>query len=644
MPFWTRRYYWRKRPQNYFRRYRFRRRGLRKTFRRRWRRRRTTVRNRHYYRNRKLKRITVKQWNPKTIHKCTVKGLIPLYVCGRTRICHNYTLYAQSYSKPGEATGGAWSMLQFTLKALFAEYLKYRNWWTKSNQGLPLTRYNGCKFKFYRSKFTDYVVTWNTCPPFSVTQEMYLNMQPSRLLMNRHKIIVPRLDRRQYKKQYVKLRLKPPSLLKTNWYFTQDICSFPLVILMTSACSLDQYYAPEDQISGDITLTTLNTDMFQNPMFATHDSGYSPKTVSGNNFVLYASLENNKTVAKGLIPLRDTRTYKQGQTANSYDQFNNPQYWGNIFTHHYAHGDYYLYYSSKTPENTTYDNTPVSKLYDLYIKCRYNPYKDDGIGNIVYWKSTSIDRTTIQTIPNKEEVVLRNYPLWLTFYSFSDWIQRSKPINQIDQNYFMVVVSPYINPKKSCYVFLDAYFYNVQYDKLNDTDKSIWHPKYEMQTEVEYFIGQTGPGAPKINRSQLIQAHCDYTFYFKWGGCPAPMETIENPCDQEKFPIPSNQQQTIKIQNPATDKTDYLYDWDERRGLITSKCAKRLKKYKKTPTSFTDGTTLDLQLKTSSEESSEETEEEEAAPSLQQQLQQLRHRQRQLKLHLLKLKKRQKYE
>ncbi len=95
MPLYRRRFYYRRKRRPY-RRLRPKtwrtRRPFRPTFwRRRW------VRKRYRKYKRKLSKITVKQWQPKTIHNCTIKGLLPVFVCGRTRICHNYTLYAEKY-------------------------------------------------------------------------------------------------------------------------------------------------------------------------------------------------------------------------------------------------------------------------------------------------------------------------------------------------------------------------------------------------------------------------------------------------------------------------------------------------------------------------------------------------------------------
>ena len=153
------------------------------------------------------------------------------------------------------------------------------------------------------------------------------------------------------------------------------------------------------------------------------------KTVSGNNFKLWGS-ENGGThnTVKGLVPLWNTRTLTKGSTANSYTEAKNSEKWGNPFHPWWADSDRRMYYSTKTPTETDYNNLPVSQLHELYFKVRYNPYTDNGTGNKVFWKSTSLDRTNILTPPNKPELIIENYPLWLIFFSWSDWIEKLKPI------------------------------------------------------------------------------------------------------------------------------------------------------------------------------------------------------------------------
>lgn len=88
----------------------------------------------------------------------------------------------------------------------------------------------------------------------------------------------PHLGRKQYKKNYIRITIQPPSLWQNKWYFQQDMCNLPLFIIKTTAASLDQFYQPDTQLSNNITLYTLNTDMFQNPQWHYEGtSGYIPK-------------------------------------------------------------------------------------------------------------------------------------------------------------------------------------------------------------------------------------------------------------------------------------------------------------------------------------------------------------------------------
>ncbi len=84
--------------------------------------------------------------------------------------------------------------------------------------------------------------------------------------------------------------------------------------------------------------------------------------------------------------------------------------------------------------------------------------------------------------------------------------------------------------------------------------------------------------------TQSIEAKCKYSFQFKWGGCPAKMENITDPCQLHKYPIPSNLTETIQMQNPEQDPTYNLYSWDERHGFLTKKAIQRLKTDSETET------------------------------------------------------------
>ncbi len=130
--------------------------------------------------------------------------MLCLFQCGVGRTHNNWAMYQKSFVPVREPGGGGWSNMVISLNALYDEYQGLRNWWTQSNKGLPMVRYTGAIFKFYRSLDTDYIVIIDTCPPFETSELQFLNTQPSRMLMHKHRIIVPHLKRKNYKKLYVK--------------------------------------------------------------------------------------------------------------------------------------------------------------------------------------------------------------------------------------------------------------------------------------------------------------------------------------------------------------------------------------------------------------------------------------------------------
>lgn len=558
-------------------------------------------------------------------------------------------MWAESIIPEGEPGGGAWSYIQLTLRALWDEYKKYRAWWTKGNEGLPLVRFRYTKLKFFRSKWTDYIVVVKTCPPFSVSREDYLDTQPGRMLMNIKKIVVPHLGRKQYKKTYITKKIHPPSLWQNKWYFQQDMCNLPLLVLKTCACSLDQYYIPDTQLSNNITVVTLNTDMYQNPQwhFEQGTTGYIPKHVIYQNetkpVYLYGynrggQLEEN-TTWQDLTALWDTIHYKKGQNKT---KSNSQQNWGNPFHPHWLNPDVSLWYSFEKPNNDITQNvkTKLSQFYYTFEKCRYNPITDTGIGNTVYFKSTKLSQGTVDTLPQNKDIIITEYPLWIVFWAWTDWIQKLKPIQHISEDYQIIVKTDFITPKRKTYIFIDKYMWGrdeTHSKELTETDKVNWHPKYGYQTEIENLFAETGPAAPKINHSKSIEAYMTYNIKVKWGGCPAPMETISNPCEQEKFPTPSNIDSRYEITNPEQEKETFLYRWDERDCFITATAAKRLKKDHSTSKSLTEFPSLNPPVQAKTAETSETSSEEEEQTPLLKQLYKLHKRKQLLRDRLRRL-------
>lgn len=649
---------WRRRRR--FTRSRFRRPVRRRFFRRRW------VRRRRFFKfkKRKLRKIRLNQWQPESIRKCHIKGQLCLFTCGKGHINHNYILTSESYVPTSEPGGGSFSILQMNLRVLYDEYTAGRNWWTSSNSILPLARYCGCKLKFYKSANTDYIVTIHRTGPFEVTRDSYLSTQPTRHLMNRKSFIVPKLDRGLNKKTYIKRKIPPPALFTNKWYFQQDIYNTSLFMLTVSATSLDQMFAPQDQISTNITLWSLNTTAFQTANW--EKQPYFTKIAGTYNIYLWGTKNTYHPTNDGpkwgdLTLLGNVKDYTPGtimkEIQSDFDittigSPTNQQYWGNPF--HKFHADTesegIVYYGDLPKVNTKPTVTTkatVLPLTDIWVQCRYNPFKDKGTGNKVYLVPTDSGNGSFLTLPTNENLIVEDLPLWLVLWSWGDWILKSRPIAHLHEEYQVVIVSNYIHPKQPAYIFIDRYFRNPQTFEpdFTETDKKHWHPKYHYQEEQLELIAETGPATPKINNTKQIEAHMFYDFYFKWGGNPAPMETITDPAKQEKFPTPSNQLQRLQIESPGKPKQYHLYTFDERQGQITLKAAKRLKKDFTTPKFFTDYGPKDIPLKETQTSDSSSEEEEIQTPQQREELlrNQLRLSRQQLKQRLRKLLKTKKY-
>lgn len=587
----------------YRRRRRFTRRRPRQTIRRRFRRRFwVRRRRRRFKRHKKLLNIKLKEWQPKKIRKCTIEGLLCTIQCGRGKVNHNFTLDQELYVNEGEPGGGSWSIMQVTLRVLYEEYLACRNWWTTSNQGLPLVRYTGGYIKLYRSQQTDYIATINTCPPFEVTRDSYFGAQPSRLIMNKYKIIVPKLSRTHLKKPYIKKKIHPPSLFQNKWYFQKDLYNIPLFMITTSCCSLGQVFSREDEINSNITLTSLNLDFFQNPQWGDlPDLGYRPKFSGTTNTYLFVAENGQTQITKysELIPMLQTKKLADGQKlpTNSSEAFETignlkvikNNYWGNPFNPKYIHTHRYFYGPYPTPQN--YNTANVTELHELFFKLRYNPFRDKGKGNQIYLKSTSLPQSSFMVLPTNENLLVEHLPIWLVLYAWEDWLLKSKPVQHLYQDYQLLIRTDYFYPKRQCYLILDKYFWdatNNSIHPLTETDKANWHPKLEMQAYSTEKLATTGPLAPKINFTKNIETHILYKLFFKWGGCPAPMEQITDPSEQEKYPTPSNFIPTIEIQDPTTPEQYTLWEWDERRDMLTGKATKRIKLHQEPTNYFTE--------------------------------------------------------
>nr|UGV38895.1 MAG: ORF1 [TTV-like mini virus] len=650
MPFWYRRRPWRRRRWPRFRRPR--RFIRRRYYRRRW------VRNF----KKKLKKLTVREWQPIKIRKLIIKGLYPCFMATHERLTNNLIQWIDSIAPPHFPGGGGFSIIQFTLSALYELFVKGQNWWTSTNCNLPLIRYNGVRLKFYRTEKYDYVVQIIRCYPMKSTDTMYMSTQPSILMQNKKSILIPCRQNSTSKKAYKKVFVQPPAQMQTHWYFQQHLANTPLLIILISAASFDRYYTSAQSKSTTIGFKSLNSTTFQMHNFKKPGTqGYKPQEkLSFWGLKNGSPTDPDNEKCENLVYLGNTLPLTQGETVkqsnNQPTYFTNINKWGNIFDPLWLVGDGPLYSTNqslldlKTNWDTIKDQTIKSstkftrRTIPNLVDCRYNPLKDKGTGNKIFMVSITNDYTTWKE-PTNPKLIRKDLPLWILCWGWFDWQKKLQEIHLIDNEYLTVIVSPYIEPFLHFYIPLDDNFYNETeptspyVDYLTDGDSKNFHPKNAFQLKTINEIGACGPGVIKLQPDHSCEAHFEYKFHFKVGGCPAPMDNIRDPSTQEIYPIPDTKQTTTSLQNPESSIYTYLYDFDERRGFLTQKAIDRIQKDKETEQTiipFT-GTRLDLPASPKTPSTSDQETSEEETEDILQQLKLLRKKQRKLKLNILKI-------
>lgn len=592
-------------------------------------------------------------------------------MCNNDRRTNNLTQWLFSKTPEKVPGGGGFAIYQFTLGGLYELHDKVMNWWTKSNCTLPLIRYNGCKITLYATQNYDYVFRYTRCYPMKSTNLMYMSAQPSMMMMNLHTIFMPCKQNTKYRKEKKTIRIPPPDQMTTKWYFQHDLVNIPLLATITSGASFDRYYTSAESISTSIGFIVLNTQIFKFHNFQNFPTtGYIPKEQTYLWACIQPSIPDfQKTKLGDLIylgnpgPLEEgtklrevIKTFSHTQKDDWNNYFSQKKYWGNPFIPQYFDQQVLVLYSSKSPTElkqmyTSLDDE-ISTNFQVftdpfYWNCRYNPLDDTGKDSEVYLVPNIRDQRDWEPLNNKN-LIQTGYPQWLMHFGWWDWQKQQSEVQQLEINYISVFKSPFVTPKLPYYVVLDHNFLTHtspwhSEGELTKSDRQHFYPKGMFQLLTLNNIGSCGPGTIKLPGSNSGEAHFKYKFYFKLGGCPAPMEKICDPSDQPIYPIPNNELRTNSLQNPETPPEYFLYNFDQRQGQITEKAAQRMLTDwpTKESTFSTTGTKLLLQgttherVSTSDETSSSEEEE----TTLQEQLNIQRRKQRKLKLKILQLLK-----
>lgn len=522
--------------------------------------------------------------------------------------------------------------------------------------------------KFYSSSSVDYITVPVNCGDLKATDQTFQSCQPSVLGLNKKKRI---LLCKHYKhgKPYKKAFIKPPALLLNKWYFQKELANFPLLMLLTSAASLDRYYLPSTSISETIGFKSLNTQFFQLHGFKTPTtSAYTPNS----DFALFAIDSKTTTfedaTAQQLILLGNPRDFQHGEplgnTKTNWNTYlSTPRKWGNPFIPYWLGQDIedgalcLLNIKNKTIAQALEQIQPSDKISQkgfikpskpLLLECRYNPQPDMG-HNAVFLAKITNDYTPWHE-PDDNNIIQQGYPLWLIWWGWHDYLIKAKVAQNIDTDYINVIVSDYIthSPKQPGLTYIvpvDGFFLSGRspyaaegeikgYDLLN------WHPKGNFQMQTISHILQTGPGTCKLPPKISAEAHVYYKFHFKVGGCPPSMDEVCNPRTQPTYPQPGNLLSSILLQNPEYPIQYYISNFDQRREMLTSRAAKRLKEdqtFKESVFKPTGKTLMEVKAYSPQASSSETSEEEESEETLQGQLNIHKRRQRKLQHRILQL-------
>ncbi|AXQ66427.1 MAG: hypothetical protein [Anelloviridae sp.] len=566
--------------------------------------------------------------------------------------------------------GGGFSISNFSLMTLYLEHLQVRNWWTVSNQNMPLIRFTGCTIYLYKMAEYDYLFYYNTQPPMTATLTTYQSTHPAAMLLNKHtrKITCKRYNKK--KKPYTKLKIKPPAQFLNKWYFQYDIANTPLLQTMCTACSFDRMFLNSTSVSSTIGFVSLDTRGFLNHQYTPlGTSGYIPKPNTllfgvNNGATEISKITYNELIYMGCTTdLQDgtpiqhisTTDYKGPSTYTDFQKklFNaktKHENWGNPFKQSRFTGDQRLIETNKTWDDILKITNGTQTLNEGWVEkthktfeCRYNPFADKGSGNILYLLKINTGlHSTDWGPPTDKDVVTQDLPLWLLTWGYLDFQRNCKEYRDIDTTCICVIQSPYIFPKtEKFYVPLDYDFLEGRSPyrpegNIIPSDEYNWHPKVAFQTRSINSIATSGPATIKLPKDISCESHIRYRFYFKVGGQPPPMSILTNPTDQPKYPIPNNLISTPSLQSPATPIEQLLWSFDERRQTLTKTATQRITDYQPTessllqitdPSSYCPTSTLFKEKETSQTESSEE---EDQTP-IQEQLNKQRRKQKQLR-------------
>uniref|UniRef100_A0AAU8H642 Capsid protein n=1 Tax=Alphatorquevirus homin29 TaxID=3048427 RepID=A0AAU8H642_9VIRU len=586
------------------------RRGRRRTYRRRRRRgRRRGRRKRH------KPTIILRQWQPDVVRPCKITGWMPLIICGSGSTQFNFITHMDDFPPMGATYGGNFTNVTFSLEAIYEQFLYHRNRWSTSNHDLDLARYQGTTLKLYRHEYLDYIVSYNRTGPFQISDMTYLSTHPALMLLQKHRIVVPSFLTKPKGRRSIKIRIKPPKLMLSKWYFTKDICSMGLFQLQATACTLNNPWLRDTTKSPVIGFRVLKNSYYS------HLSNLADEENENRRRAIIkhlhpTTLTGTPPNAKGWEP-----TYTKLMAPTYYRAMPNSTYnWLNYQTNYaltikkfeedkatkldLINKEYHYHYPTyatkdfKTNSTLTHDYGIYSPYYltptrisldwqTPWTYVRYNPLADKGLGNIVYCQWCSEKTADVST--TKSKCIMKDLPLWCIFYGYVDWVIKSTGVSSAATDMRVMIISPYTEPAligstpEQGFVPVSDTFCNGDMPFLAPYIPIKWwvnwYPCIAHQKEVIEAIVNCGPFVPRDQTKPSWEITLGYKMNWKWGGSPLPSQAIDDPCQKptHELPDPDRHPRMLQVSDPTKlgPKTVF-HKWDWRRGMLSKRSIKRV--------------------------------------------------------------------
>lgn len=496
-----------------------------------------------------------------------------------------FTNVADHYTIAKAPGGGGFGCELITLKWLYDQYTAHNNIWTKTNQYKDLVRYTGCTITVFRHPYVDFIFQYHLQGPFTLNKYTYPELHPQNALLSRHKRIILSRANAPNKRQTVKIKIKPPKLMSTKWFFQKEFCEYPLVQICATACSFSYPRIQPNAQNQIITLYALNPSFYFNSNWkAVSTEGY--RNITTQTYPLY--FDHN---IRGIPSPYEYMPDKQPPDVPD-------DIWKNkyLYSTSYKWGLFSPQVMTATQVYTNKSSPSTSKIANLpLIVLRYNPNTDDGYGNEIYL--TSLHKGHYDKPTVTPDYMFPGVPLWMGLYGYGNYLIQSSKDKGLLTTHMLICKSRSLHPisqatKDTYYPIINTEFAfgKLPYDEyITSTMKSNWYPTGEMQEDALNNIVMTGPYQPKFNNitNSTWELDYKYQFFFKWGGPYTTDPVAEDPCKKGTYPTLSTIQQTIPIKNPEKLSSEsLLHQWDFRRGIVTATALKRMSENLETDTSF----------------------------------------------------------